>query len=106
MIKSIIAVESNFQQFAISHNCARGYMQLMPKTTSELGVLNIYDPVENINAGTTYYRMMLDRFGENRIKVLYAYNTGPSAVEKGRIPVKSRRYAKKVMHHYRNFKRM
>ncbi len=106
MIKSIIAAESNFQQFAISHKGARGYMQLMSKTALALGVRNIYDPVENINAGSTYYRMMLDRFGGNRIKALYAYNAGPTAVEKGRIPNQTLRYAKKVMRHYRNFKRM
>ena len=106
MIKSIIRVESNFNRWAVSPKGARGYMQLMPGTARDLGVKNIYNPVENITAGTTYYRMMLNRFGGNRIKALYAYNAGPTAVEKGRIPNQSLRYAKKVMHHYRNFKRM
>ena len=105
MIKSIIKSESNFQQFAISTKGARGYMQLLPKTARSLGVRNIYDPVENISGGTRYYKMMLDKFRGNRILALYAYNAGPTSVEKGRIPLESRRYAKKVMRHYWNLRR-
>jgi soluble lytic murein transglycosylase len=34
--------------------------------------------------GSTYYRQLLDQFGENRIFALSAYNAGPHRVERWR----------------------
>src|SRR5882724_1989871 len=51
LITSVIAAESNFDPKAISRRNARGLMQLLPATAAHLGVKNIFDPQENINAG-------------------------------------------------------
>ncbi len=62
LITSVIAAESNFDPKAISRRNARGLMQLLPVTAASLGVKNIFDPQENIDAGTRYLRDLLQLY--------------------------------------------
>jgi len=80
LVKAVIAVESEFDQFAVSSKGARGLMQLMPATARRLGVADSFDARQNIFAGTQYLRMMLDQFGGDVALALAAYNAGPGAV--------------------------
>jgi len=103
LIKSVIWVESCFDQHAISRVGAHGLMQLMPATAAELGVTDRFDPAQNIRGGVTYLAQMLDRFDRDLDLALAAYNAGPGAVErhKGIPPFpETRNYVARVNAHY------
>ncbi|SOB98206.1 transglycosylase-like protein with SLT domain [Rhodobacter sp. JA431] len=81
----LVQQESGWNPGAVSPKGARGLAQLMPGTAAKLGV-DAADPVQNLEGGARYLRMMYDRFGNWRL-ALAAYNAGPEAVEKhGGVP--------------------
>ena len=87
LIFSVIAAESNFNPRAISRRGARGLMQLLPATGTRFGVKDIFDPVQNIDAGTQYLRDLIARYQGDLVLTLAAYNAGPGAVQRyGRVP--------------------
>ena len=87
LLFSVIAAESNFNSKAISRRGARGLMQLLPATATRLGVTDIFDPAQNIDAGTRYLRNLMARYRGDLVLTLAAYNAGPGAVQRyGRVP--------------------
>lgn len=99
LIASVIAAESNFDPKAISRRNARGLMQLLPETATRLGVHNIFDPAENIDAGTHYLSDLLTLYKNDLALTLAAYNAGPLRVQQyGRIPpfAETQLYVRKV----------
>ncbi|PPE73441.1 lytic transglycosylase [Solimonas fluminis] len=107
LVKAVMRVESCFDHRAVSRVGARGLMQLMPGTASDLGVSDSFDPAQNIRGGVTYLRLMLDRFGNNQKLALAAYNAGPGAVEKhqGVPPFReTQAYVEKVRSHYERYR--
>lgn len=84
-------------------------MQLMPGTAQGLGVKNVYDPEQNINAGTQYLSQLIDRYGDYNL-ALAAYNWGSGNVDKAikkygndwsaissHAPAETKKYVTKVM---------
>jgi soluble lytic murein transglycosylase-like protein len=107
LVSSVMAMESNFNPRAISRREARGLMQLLPETATRLGVTDIFDPRQNIDAGTRYLRELLDRYNYDLVLTLAAYNAGPDRVAHYRgVPpfVETVSYVHKVSREYRRRK--
>ncbi len=82
VIAAVIRAESAGNPFAVSRVGARGLMQLMPATAERFGVRHqeLFDPVQNLEAGSRYLSWLVDQFPDDLAKVLAAYNAGENAV--------------------------
>lgn len=89
LILAVIAVESKGDERAEGNAGERGLMQLMPETAREQAVrlrvgdiedLDLFDPATNILLGASYLAEQLNRFGEDPVLALAAYNAGPGRV--------------------------
>jgi hypothetical protein len=106
MIKAIIRAESGYNPHALSPMGAGGLMQLMPLTAESMGVDDIFDPVQNINAGVRYFKKLLKLFKQDVSLALAAYNAGIQRVyEYNGIPPFSTTqiYIKKVLEYHQYY---
>lgn len=84
LVHSMIRVESNYNPFAVSNKGALGLMQLVPSTARRFGVVDVFDPAQNVEGGVRYLKYLLDLYeGDNRL-ALAAYNAGEGTVERYR----------------------
>jgi soluble lytic murein transglycosylase-like protein len=82
LLASVVRAESAGQVRAVSRTGARGLMQLMPGTASEMGVEDSFKAEQNIAGGTAYLDALLTRYHDDVALALAAYNAGPGAVDK------------------------
>ena len=109
LLASLVKAESGGQVRAVSRTGARGLMQLMPKTATELGVADSFRPEENIAGGSAYLDELLTRYHDNVALALAAYNAGPAAVDKyhGIPPYhETRAYVARVIREFNRRKKM
>lgn len=83
--------ESHWDADAVSHTGVRGIMMLTNVTAQHMGIANREDPLESIDGGGRYLRLLNDKLPE-RIQnpdrmwlALAAYNTGYGHLEDARI---------------------
>lgn len=97
LVAAVIYAESSFQPKAVSPAGARGLMQIMPDTWQEINKeiqacklqhrgectpACYEDAAVNIHIGTVYLGRLLEKYNQNAVWALAAYNAGPVAVEK------------------------
>lgn len=106
LVRAVMHVESWFQPDAVSHAGAQGLMQLMPGTQTRFGVLDPFDPLDNITAGVAYLAWLLEEFEGDLERAVAAYNAGENAVRRhGGIPpfAETREYVRRVNIMYRRY---
>ena len=111
-LRAVIKTESDFDPRVVSSAGAEGLMQLLPGTARLMGVVDNFDPRQNIMGGARYLQVLARRFcktpggsvsgvsvpgtgssdraltqltvcsADERVKVIAAYHAGPGAVEK------------------------
>ncbi|HZS04130.1 MAG TPA: lytic transglycosylase domain-containing protein [Blastocatellia bacterium] len=105
LIYLVMREESRFNHRAVSPVGARGLMQLMPATARALGVRNIHDPVENVEAGTRYLKNLIELYQGDVNLALAAYNAGENAVARygRRVPPfrETQNYVRRINAAYR-----
>jgi len=76
MLLAVIDIESKFRKYAVSKAGARGYMQVMPFWTKELGEPNqgLFAERTNLRYGCVILRHYLDRENGNMGNALARYN--------------------------------
>src|SRR5262245_11522779 len=80
LLAAIISVESGFNPRAVSAKGAQGLMQVLPATGRLLGVADLFDVRQNVEAGARHLRGLLERFSDDLSLALAAYNAGEQAV--------------------------
>lgn len=98
LVAAIVETESDFRPTLLSSKNAHGLMQLIPSTGALMGATDLFNPVENVRAGTKYLKYLNIRFSDPEM-VLAAYNAGESAVRRyGGIPPyqETQNFVKKV----------
>ena len=104
LIDAVIRTESGYRPQAVSRAGAQGLMQLIPSTARRMGVIDPFDPRQNIMGGSRYLRRLYDKFGSLKLAIA-AYNAGPGAVRKhkGIPPYKeTQRYVQVVLGRFKN----
>jgi soluble lytic murein transglycosylase-like protein len=103
LILAIIAVESTFNERAVSRAGARGLMQVMPgyhrdKVREIGGTQALFDPAKNIHTGSQILAKYRDNHSGNLRRALLSYN--------GSLHLRRSSYADKVMRVYRDLRRV
>jgi len=106
LIKAMIRVESGFNPQAVSRKGAKGLMQLMPDTAYRMNVSNVFNPRENIDGGTRYFKYLLSLFNNDLRLSLAAYNAGENLISEIRTIPPYREtvdYVRRVLSYYQTY---
>lgn len=103
LLASIVETESSFNASAVSPQGAVGLTQILPTTAQLFGIRDAAQPAQNIEAGARYFSALMNRFDQDVVLALAAYNAGPESVRRfdGMPPYReTRRYVDRVLARY------
>jgi len=103
LVRAVIETESNWNPSAVSRRGALGLMQLIPTTAQRFGVNDVFSPKQNVEAGVSYLKALLERYNGNLDLALAAYNAGEGAVDRAHgVPSyrETRNYVQRVQEAY------
>ncbi|HZV76815.1 MAG TPA: lytic transglycosylase domain-containing protein [Candidatus Babeliales bacterium] len=106
LVRAVLMAESAGNPSAISVAGAQGLMQLMPGTSAGCGIVNPFDPTQNVECGTSYLHSLLRHYHNNVMLAVAAYNAGPGAVDRyhGVPPYpETRTYVVRVLNAYHSY---
>jgi len=120
LIYAVIMRESLFNEGIVSRSGAYGLMQIVLPTAKDMKrdvtPEELMIPELNIDLGTRYLKILLDRYDGDVTKVIAAYNGGMGNVDRwskgSELDVESipfpetKEYTKKVISHYYKYKRL
>lgn len=102
-LRAVMHVESHFDPRVVSVDGAMGLMQLMPFTARKMGVLDAFDPHQNILGGARFLRILANQWQGDLVLTIASYNAGSGAVAKyGGVPPyrETQRYVRRVLGFY------
>lgn len=113
-VLALIKTESTFYNWSKSFGGAVGLMQILPSTGQEVaaelnlnwkGEETLLNPYLNVKMGVHYFSYLRERYNDDTIATLAAYNIGPGYFD-SREPYDDAgaRFATKVLRNYRHFK--
>ena len=111
LIPKIIMAESSGNPNAVNKKTgAKGLMQIMDETAKEPGfgvkpLEDPFDPVENVRFGTDYFSAMMNKYDNDVVSALAAYNMGPTKTDKwvkagskfNNLPKETQNYINKIL---------
>lgn len=89
-VRDVIRAESGGDERAVSAKNAKGLMQITPIAMEEVcrvrGIArgDLFDPDYNVQLGTTYLRILLDKFDGDAHLALAGYHMGPTKLLQAR----------------------
>jgi soluble lytic murein transglycosylase-like protein len=95
LVAAILYVESGGDPKSVSPRGAMGLMQIAPVTASNLGIIDVFDPEQNIRAGTRYISSLIQTY-HDELAVLQVYNAGASVRDLNHIPAETTRFVQRV----------
>ena len=107
LLRAVLHVESDFDPNVVSVDGAMGLMQLMPFTAQKMGVVDPFDPRQNILGGARFLRILANQWNGDLVLTVASYNAGAGAVGryKGVPPFgETRRYVNRVLAHYASYR--
>ena len=97
LLKALVYIESAGNYKAVSPKRAIGLTQLRIPTAREMGVINVFNPQQNLLGGAKYLSQQLKTFKDESM-ALADYNAGPTRVRRSKtLPTETRSYVKRVL---------
>lgn len=110
LVLAVMKVESTFRPDAVSNRGAMGLLQVKPVVAQEVAEVfggnpvakeDLLNPYHNVQVGVQYLSYLKKMFRMDRVRMLSAYNMGPTLVRNRGVA--SSRYSRKVMRAYQQY---